>query len=246
MVALRLVTSLDPLVLDRVLERARALPGAVVVFDLDSTLLDNRPRQARILREFGQERGIPALAHAQPRHWVDWSIAHAMENCGLPASEVARLVDDAKEFWRVRFFTSAYCRDDDAIAGARDYLAAVHDVGAFIAYCTGRHEEMRAGSVASFVRHGFPLPSANREDRVALLMKPELEINDDTYKDSAYAQLRTLGPAVIAAFDNEPTHVNGYRAAFPDAFAVHLDTDHSGRPVELLPGIVSVENFVRA
>ena len=242
MVALRLVTSHDPLVLDRVLDRARALPGAVVVFDLDSTLLDNRPRQARILREFGQERGIPALAHAQPRHWVDWSIAHAMENCGLPAAEVARLADDAKEFWRVRFFTSAYCRDDDAIAGAREYLAAVREAGAFIAYCTGRHEEMRAGSVESFVRLGYPLPGS---DRVALLMKPVLEMNDDSYKDSAYAQLRTLGPAVIAAFDNEPTHVNGYRAAFPDAFAVHLDTDHSGRPVELLPGIVSVKDFVR-
>ena len=52
----------DPTVLERVLARVRALPGAVVVFDLDSTLLDNRPRQARILREFGAARGIPALA----------------------------------------------------------------------------------------------------------------------------------------------------------------------------------------
>jgi hypothetical protein len=243
MVALRLVTSLDPLVLDRVLDRARALPGAVVVFDLDSTLLDNRPRQARILREFGAARAIPALEQAEPRHWVDWSIAHAMANCGLPAAEVERLTDDAKEFWRVRFFTSAYCRDDAAIAGAHNYLAAVRDAGAFIAYCTGRHEEMRAGSIESFVRLGYPLPGSGR---VELLMKPELEMNDDSYKDSAYAQLRRLGPAVIAAFDNEPTHVNGYRAAFPEALAVHLDTDHSGRPVELLPGIVSVKDFVRA
>ena len=53
------VVSLQPDVLERVVERARA-EGArgVVVFDLDSTLLDNRPRQARILREFGAQNGI--------------------------------------------------------------------------------------------------------------------------------------------------------------------------------------------
>src|SRR5205814_6598071 len=97
--------NIDPGVLQRVLGRVTALPGAVVVFDLDSTVLDNRPRQARILREFGQERGIPALAHAKSEHWVDWSIQRAMANAGLPAAEVSRWAEDAKEFWRERFFT---------------------------------------------------------------------------------------------------------------------------------------------
>ena len=55
----------DPTVLERVLARVRAMPGAVVVFDLDSTLLDNKPRQARILREFGTAHGIAALAAAR-------------------------------------------------------------------------------------------------------------------------------------------------------------------------------------
>ena len=76
-------------------------------------------------------------------------------------------------------------------------------------------------------------------------MKPTFEQSDDDWKESAYAQLRGLGE-VIAAFDNEPTHVNGYRRAFPEATAVHLDTDHSGRAVSLDEGVVSVENFVIA
>ena len=139
----------------------RAVPGAVVVFDLDSTLLDNKPRQARILREFGIARGLPALAQARAEHWVDWSIQRAMANAGLGADEVARHAEAAKQFWRDRFFTSEYCRDDDAIAGAHDYLAAVADAGAFIAYCTGRHEPMRAGTVESFERLGYP--RANQE-----------------------------------------------------------------------------------
>jgi hypothetical protein len=236
--AARSTLNIDPSVLRRVLTRVTALPGAVVVFDLDSTVLDNRPRQARILREFGEARGIPALAHAKSEHWVDWSIQRAMANAGLPANEVSRWAEDAKVFWRDRFFTSEYCRDDAAIAGARDYLAAVLAAGGFVAYCTGRHEPMRNGSVDSFKRLGYPLPGA----RVQLIMKPVFELSDDDWKTEAYARLKQLGP-VVAAFDNEPTHINGYRAGFPHAIVVHLATDDSGRPVTLSDGIVSIKDF---
>jgi hypothetical protein len=230
----------DSTVLERVLARVRAVPGTVVVFDLDSTLLDNKPRQARILREFGVAHGIAQLAATKNEHWVDWSITHAMANTGLPADEVERWVEPAKQFWRDRFFTSEYCRDDEAIAGARDYLAAVADAGAVVAYCTGRHEPMRAGTVESFVRLGFPVPGA----RVQLLMKPVFELPDDDWKTEAYARLRQIG-SVVGVFDNEPTHVNGYRAGFPDATVVHLATDDSGRPVPLSAGIVSIRDFRR-
>ena len=231
----------DPTVLERVLARVRATPGAVVVFDLDSTLLDNKPRQARILREFGAARGIPVLAAARSEHWVDWSIQHAMANAGLPADEIASLADDAKQFWRDRFFTSEYCRDDEPIAGAHDYLAAVVAGRGRIAYCTGRHEQMRAGTVDNFARLGFPVPG----ERVQLLMKPVFELSDDDWKSEAYARLRELG-GVVGVFDNEPTHVNGYRAGFPEATVVHLATDDSGRNVPLAEGIVSIKDFRRS
>jgi hypothetical protein len=236
-----LVRSLDPSILQRVLARVRALADPVVVFDLDSTLLDNKPRQARILRELGRARGIPELASARPEHWVDWSISRAMSNAGVDAERVAALADEAKQFWRERFFTSEYCRDDEAIAGAKDYLAAVGQAGGIIAYCTGRHEAMRAGSIASFVRLGFPVPG----ERVQLVMKPVFELSDDDWKLEANARLAALGP-VVAAFDNEPTHANGYRRAFPEATIVHLATDDSGRPVTLLDGIVSIRDFTQS
>jgi len=50
--------------------------------------------------------------------------------------------------------------------------------------------------------------------------------------------------AVACAFDNEPTHVNAYKRSFPEAAVVHLDTDHSRRPVEVLPEIPSIHDFV--
>jgi hypothetical protein len=230
----------DPTVLERVLGRVRAVPGALVVFDLDSTILDNKPRQARILREFGALHGIAALAEARATHWVDWSIQRAMANAGLAPDEVSRWAEEAKEFWRERFFTSEYCRDDAPIPGARAYLQAVVDAGGFIAYCTGRHEPMRAGTVESFARLGYPVPGA----RVQLLMKPVFELSDDDWKMEAYERLRQLG-AVVAVFDNEPTHVNGYRASFPHATVVHLATDDSGRAVTLAEGVVSIRDFTR-
>jgi hypothetical protein len=50
---------------------------------------------------------------------------------------------------------------------------------------------------------------------------------------------------VVAAFDNEPAHVNGYAAAWPGALCVHLETDQSGRGVEVDPRVPSIGDFSR-
>lgn len=234
------IRQLDPTVLERALARAReAGPAGVMVFDLDSTLLDNRPRQARILREFGLRCGLAPLERARPEHWQDWDIRHAMRNAGLDDAAIERFAEEAKAFWRERFFTSEYCEIDEAIPGAAAYVRAVRGAGAQVAYCTGRHELMRAGSVACFRRLAFPLPG----DGVHLLMKPTIELSDDDWKGEAYAELRAIG-RVLAAFDNEPTHINGYRQAFPDALMVHLATDDSGRDIPLADGVLSVKSFL--
>ncbi len=85
---------------------------------------------------------------------------------------------------------------------------------------------------------GLVVPSGN----VHIILKPTLEMGDDEFKREAHRKLAETG-MVIAAFDNEPTHVNDYRRAFPDATIVHLATDHSGRAVALLDGIVTVPHF---
>jgi len=230
-----------PEVLTVVLTRARSLSArGVVIFDLDSTLFDNRPRQVRILREFGQAKGIASLAANEVRHWASgWDMRGAMVNAGLPEADADALLSEARTFWRERFFTSEYCRIDAEIAGAGAYLRALAATQVQIAYVTGRHEPMREGSVEALGNFDMPLPDGGQ---VRLLMKPTLDETDDDFKVQVVAQVRALGE-VIAAFDNEPTHVNGYRVSFPEALSVHLATDHSGRAVALLPGVVSIPNF---
>ena len=118
-------------------------------------------------------------------------------------------------------------------------MARVKAAGAIICYVTGRHTEMGPGSEDSFARAGFPLPDGVR---VHLLLKPKFQTADDEWKLIARERLNVLG-SVVSAFDNEPIHINSYREGFPSSYPVHLDTDHSGRPVEVLADIPSVRDF---
>jgi hypothetical protein len=225
--------------LNDVLSALRRSHG-VCVFDLDSTLLDNRPRQALILREFGESCGEPLLARVQAEHFDGWDLQVAMRNAGVSAARAHELHNAARSFWKERFFTSEYCRHDLPVRGAVAFVREVQTLGVVV-YLTGRHREMEQGTIDSLRTAGFPLPAP---PSCHLLLKPYQELHDDAWKEQACAQVSALGP-VVAAFDNEPAHINFYRKVFRDALCIHLETDHSGRPFTLLPGIASVPNFLR-
>ncbi len=212
----------------------------VAAFDVDSTLLVNRGRQARIVREFGERRRDPRLAACPVAAVTSWDLRDTLRLCGLDPQQAAAIAPELREFWRERFFTSEYCRDDTPVAGAAEYLGAAARAGAEILYVTGRHQGMQAGTLESFERAGFPLPG---DGAVRLWMKPSVSDDDDRWKEICHARLKGLR-ALACAFDNEPTHVNAYKRSFPEAAVVHLDTDHSRRPVAVLPEIPSVLDFV--
>ncbi len=238
-----MASSLAPLAahpLDRVLAAVAASPG-LCVFDLDSTLFDNRPRQALILRELGVAIGEPLLARVLPEHFRTWDLAAAMRNAGLSGERAAALAQPAARFWKERFFSSAYCRHDVPVPGAVAFVAEVRRLGAPVAYLTGRPHQMEAGTLAALAAAGFPLPEP---PAVRLFLKPDPGMGDDLWKERAGADLARLGP-VAALFDNEPAHINGYRRLYPRAACIHLATDDSGRPIPLLDGITSVGDFRR-
>jgi hypothetical protein len=212
----------------------------IAAFDLDSTVLSNKVRQARIIREYGALCGDRRLQACPPSAVISWDLRDSVRLCGLTSDEAEALHDELKAFWRERFFTSAYCRDDEAIPGAKAFLDRVLRAGGEILYITGRHEEMGPGTIESFRRAGFPLPDGGR---VQLWLKPRLADDDDRWKEECHTRLRALR-GLACAFDNEPTHVNAYKRAFPEAVVVHLDTDHSRRPVSVLRDVPSIVDFV--
>ncbi len=229
-------------ILAAAIERVRrAAPRGVVVCDLDSTVLDNRPRLARILQDYGRTAGVPELTDTRPEHWQGWSLERALRNVGLEPEEVEAHAGPARRYFAEWFFTSAYCRLDLPVPGAPSYTRALVAAGARLASVSGRPRGMEAGTRESFRAHGFPVPDG---ETVHLFLKPRRELLDDDWKLEAARLVDRLGP-VVAAFDNEPLHVNAYAELWPEAAVVHLDTDHSERPIEVLARIPSVRDFTR-
>jgi phosphoglycolate phosphatase-like HAD superfamily hydrolase len=221
-------------------------PGAA--FDLDGTLLSNKARQARIVRDFARERGLPELSRCTEREIVSWDLRDTARLCGLGAEEAEAIHPALRAFWLERFFTSEYCKEDQPVPGAREYLARVVERGGHVIYVTGRHVEMEAGTVAAFRRAGFPLPqivavsAPASAAEVQLWLKPDPADDDDAWKEICHDRLGQFR-GVACAFDNEPTHVNAYKRRFPEAYVVHLDSDYSPRPVEVLSSIPSIVDF---
>jgi hypothetical protein len=214
----------------------------VVICDLDSTLLDNRPRLARILQDYGRTAGVPELTDTRPEHWQGWSLERALRNAGLAPEQVEAHAGPARRYFAEWFFTSAYCRLDVPVPGAPSYARALVAAGGLLAYVSGRPRGMEAGTRESFRAHGFPVPDGRT---VHLFLKPRRELSDDDWKLEAARLVDRLGPAV-AAFDNEPLHVNAYAEWWPGAAVVHLETDDSGRSIEVLPRVPSVRDFRRS
>ncbi len=163
----------------------------------------------------------------------------ALERAGLGKAEARRHAGPFREFWEERFFTSRYCRLDVPIPGAPSFARAVREAGAHVVYVTGRPATMRAGTIEVLRAFWFPLPDGAA---VTLLMKPGMALRDDAWKAVARDAVEAYGRPVLV-LDNEPSHVNAYARAWPGALAVHLDTDHSDRPVEVDAAIPSVADL---
>lgn len=214
--------------------------GDLVIFDLDSTLLDNRPRQVQIIREYGLVSKLPLLENFEIIQMDGWSLELSLQHAGLSKEEASFYKKDLYMFWEKRFFTSEYCLYDIETPGAAHYVRKILESGARIVYCTGRHLAMKEGTIQNLQSLGFPIPDDNQ---VFLLLKPYFELEDDDWKQQAYRKISSLGQ-VLAVFDNEPSHINGYKKAYPDALCVHLYTDESGRGVPVLPEILSIHHFI--
>lgn len=222
-----------------------------VVFDLDSTLLNNRPRSALIMREFAQQHQIHALANARADHWQDWSAATAMANMGVDNDIIQQYIESFESFWRKRFFTSEYCIHDEAVDGAVEFVTTVQQAGAHITYLTGRPTTMRDGTLRCFERLGLPLPCSadSSTATVKLTMKPLFDGSDDEFKQQQATELAaqastSASAPVSAVFDNEPQHINIYKTLMPDTDCIHLFTDHSMRQIQLQAGIPSIRDFI--
>ncbi|MFN7700276.1 MAG: haloacid dehalogenase-like hydrolase [Deltaproteobacteria bacterium] len=216
-------------------------PTPLVVFDLDATLYDNRPRTLEILMEYREQilETRPEVADALASltsDRIEYLLSDTLRGYGVTRADV---VADVTRFWHERFFTDAYCQHDAPIEGAPEYVRACHEAGAIVVYLTGRDiPGMLLGTVSSLRDCGFPIGVAGTE----LVLKPDANLPDEAFKRGALPTLERLG-AIAAFFDNEPANTNLAKAMFSDATVVLLETQRVPYAPPLAEGIEVVADF---
>jgi len=219
--------------------KAQSTP--VVVFDLDGTLMDNRPRTIAILREFAAQHRHrdPELAvrlESADQSDLEYLLTDSLERLGAHRTD---LVAEMHAFWRDRFFADPHLVHDVALHGAVDFVRACYDAGAVLVYLTGRDLPlMGIGTFQSLRDLGFPIGVPGTE----LVLKPDASMPDEAFKRFAAPQLARVGH-VVAAFDNEPANCNVMLASYPDAHVVYVDTQHTPGAPSLSAGVHVVRDF---
>lgn len=228
-----------------IIERGKAFLAAgkraVVVFDLDGTLMDNRPRTVTILRELGQTWHAKAVESAAALLDVTPpKLAYLVrDSLGRLGVEDEELLADGEMFWRDRFFTDDYQQHDIALAGSVAYAQALYAAGVNIVYFTGRDlPKMALGSFKSLRDLGFPIGVVGTE----LVVKPYFEMPDEEYKRTEGPNLSRIGE-VIAVFDNEPVNCNVLLEHHPGCTSVFVDTQHFPNPPPLDPRVKIIADF---
>ncbi len=213
----------------------------VVCFDLDGVLLDNRPRSLAVLHEYAElaRATQPELADAIAQielHDVEYLVGDTLRGAEITRNDV---VTDITRYWRDRFFSDEFLMHDEPVGGAVEFVHSCYEAGARVVYLSARDlRGMLAGTVASLRDHGFPFGVAG----VDLIMKPDLNLADETFVRAALPTLDRCG-ALIAYFDNDPSHCNLARSTYPDALAVLVDTQRAPYSAEPDADVPVIQDF---
>lgn len=197
----------------------------VVVFDLDHTLFDGRPRTLVILAEFAASVAAeqPNVARAIGRvalHDVAYLLRDTLANVGITDEATVKA---AEAYWKPRFFSDPYAQLDVPIAGAPAYVRDLWTRGAVVVYLSGRNADgMLVGTTTSLQKWGFPVGVRGTQ----VVLKPRFDEPDDTFKKTSLDAITALG-TVVASFENEPGNLGVMAMKWPDAAAIFLDTDYN-------------------
>ena len=125
--------------------------------------------------------------------------------------------------------------------GAVTLVKECQEQGMKIVYLTGRHHEMREGTISALQAYGFPYDPPNAQ----LITKPDPYMDDTAYKAEALEQIFQLGSPLLF-IDNEPSNVNAFHEACPEAYTVVIESDHSPKPIAPHRSIPWIRSFYRS
>ena len=178
----------------------------LVVFDLDGTLMDNRPRTCAIMADLAEKWRVShpreaALLKTMVPERLDYLLDENLRAIGI---EDEALLAGGFEHWKAHFFFDSWIHHDTPLPGAVEFAHACRDAGAIIVYFTGRDlPNMALGTFASLRDAGFPIGVPGTE----LVLKPSPEMDDTEFK-RAFTPLvaqRERAVALVRIVDGERT-----------------------------------------
>jgi hypothetical protein len=235
--------------LSNILKQVRELHAqgakSLVVFDLDSTLFDVSPRLERILLDFAanpiNKLRFPqqvALLKDIKTERKDWGIRNALERAGLDGHH-PEFQEAVFTYWHKNFFSNHYLQFDAPYEGAVEYVKRLKELGADIAYLTGRDvERMGTGSVEILKAWDFPL-----DDHAKLVLKPHRSMDDAEFKTDWFLDSSMQTYKKIWFFENEPLNLVSLKARAPSVEMIFFESTHAGKaepPVD----IPTIMNFL--
>ena len=222
---------------------ARCTKPPVVIFDLDHTLFDSRPRIWRILQEFAltlpeSKKDQRQIIQASKMSDISYLVIETLQRIGIRDPQT---IEDGLKFWIEHFAHEGRCSQDGIIPGGPEYVNRLHKAGAFIVYLTARAKDWElVCTVDSLKKSGYPIGVANTQ----LIMKPNPEQQRAVeYKTEVFKDIDSMG-CVVACFENEPKNINAMANQWPEAVHVFLDTDFDPRhPVKLKDSIQRISSY---
>ena len=212
-------------------------PGqrSLVIFDIDSTLIDTSHRTAAICREFAREHSHDTRFKELCREinqWTEWvevyqPIDFINRHSGVKIRPHSPEESYILKFWKDRFFHEDWLVHDLPYSGGKEFVTECLLRGADIAYLTGRHiDTTLAGTKKWLATHHFPLREEN--PRTRLMLKDHVSLLDSDYKSSGLALLK-VGYDSIWFIENEVELILMALSEHQDVEAILFDSVHSGR-----------------
>lgn len=217
--------------------------NSLVVFDLDSTLFDVSPRLEKILLDFAasplNQKRFPeqvALLKNIKTLRSDWGIVGALTRAGLDGHH-QDFQDAVRAYWQKSFFSNHYLQFDEPYEGAVEFVNAVIQAGAQVAYLTGRDVERMGGSSGEILEQwGFPL-----NEQAELVLKPHRSMDDAQFKTDWFIAAEKKNYETIYFFENEPVNLVHLAQHCPKVQMIFFESTHAGKaePPEDLPRIMN-------
>ncbi len=213
-----------------------ATPGAVVLFDIDSTIMNTSPRNFAILKDAENHFSfLDGISRQLGPYRMGWNICDDVE-------PVRPLSPDEKkklhEFWSERFFFDPWVRLDTPYPGVQELLGWLEQTGVRLVYLTGRDSvNMAGGTIEAFRSHGIP-----SGEKVTFLFKPTQETEDLPFKKRAFEEINRMGRVVLAV-ENEPANANAMLEAFPAAAVALIETITAPDPARPRKEIIRFKGY---